>query len=97
MRPPPALVLVAGAWLAATMGAVGDVPGAVMAMVLHQDHLSGRGRGTPLGDLIDAAVMLAVAFGALRIVRGFLERDRDFLMDHVTRALQAGPVRATRE
>ncbi|MBO9708619.1 MAG: hypothetical protein J7521_10430 [Caulobacter sp.] len=97
MRPPPALVLVAGAWLAATMRAVGDVPGAIMALALHQDHLPGRSRDTPLGDLIDAVVMLAVAFGGLRIVRGFMDRDRVFLLDHVTRALEAGAVRGARE
>jgi hypothetical protein len=97
MRLPIEYVLFIGVWLAFGLASLGAVPGAIMALILHEDRVAGFRRGSPVSHLVEPLVMIAVTYGLFRFVRAVMERDRAFLMDHATRALEAGPVRERRE
>ncbi|WP_165184878.1 hypothetical protein [Caulobacter soli] len=96
-RLPVEIVLFIGAWMVFTLLSLGAVPGALVALATHADHVAGFRRGSPVSHLIDPLVTMAVGYGLFRSMRAFAERDRVFLMDHVTRVLEAGPIREGRE
>ena len=97
MRLPIEYILFIGVWLAFGLASLGAVPGAIVALILHEDRVAGFRRGSPFSHLIEPLVMIAVTYGLFRVIGAIKERDRAFLMDHVTRALEAGPVREGRE
>lgn len=96
-RLPIEIVIFIGVWMVFALASLGAVPGALVAIVMHADRVEGFRRGTPLSHLIDPLVTMAVGYGLFRFMRAMLERDRVFLMNHVTRVLEAGPVREGRE
>jgi hypothetical protein len=96
-RLPIEIVLFIGLWMVFALASLGAVPGALVALVMHADRVEGFRRGTPLSHLIDPLVTMAVGYGLFRFMRAMQDRDRAFLMDHVTRVLEAGPVREGRE
>jgi len=96
-RLPIEVVLIIGVWMVVTLASLGAVPGALVAIATHADHGVGFRRGTPVSHLIDPLVTMAVGYGLFRFMRAMQERDRVFLMAHVTRVLEAGPVREGRE
>jgi hypothetical protein len=96
-RLPIEIVLIIGVWLVFALMSMGAVPGALVALFTHADRVAGFRRGSPVSHLIDPLVTLAVGYGLYRFVRAMQERDRVFLMAHVARVLEAGPVREGRE
>jgi len=96
-RLPIEIVLFIGVWMVFAMASLGAVPGALVALVTHADRVEGFRRGTPISHLIDPLVMMAVGYGLFRFMRAMQERDRAFLVAHVARVLEAGPVREGRE
>ncbi|WP_029907209.1 hypothetical protein [Caulobacter sp. UNC358MFTsu5.1] len=96
-RLPIEIVLFIGVWMVFALMSLGAVPGALVALATHADHVAGFRRGSPVSHLIDPLVTMAVGYGLFRFMRAMLERDRAFLMEHVTRVLEAGPVREARE
>ena len=97
MRLPIAFTLFIGGWMVFALASLSAFPGAIVALVLHEDRVAGFRRGSPVSHLIEPLVMMAVAYGVFRFIRAVMDRDRAFLMGHVTRALEAGPVRESRE
>jgi hypothetical protein len=97
MRLPFAAIVVIGVLAFVALVSWTEVPAALVAIAVHADHVAGSKRGSPVSDLIEPFVATAVAYGVFRFVRARVERDRVFLMAHVTRVLEAGPVREARE
>ncbi|MEJ2816876.1 hypothetical protein [Caulobacter sp. CCG-8] len=97
MRLPYAVVAVIGVLMFVALASLTQIPAAIAAIAVHADHAVGVRRGSPVSDLIEPFIATAIAYGVLRFVRTRAERDRVFLIDHVTRVLQAGPVREGRE
>ena len=91
------IILFLGGWMVFALASLGAFPGAIIALVLQQDHVAGFRRGSPVSHLIEPFVMMAIGYGVFRIIRAIMDRDRMFLMNHVTQALEAGPVREARE
>jgi hypothetical protein len=97
IRLPFWLVVFIGGWAAFALMSLSAVPGALVALATHADRVAGFRRGSPVSHLIEPFVLAAIAYSLFRIARVFAERDRVFLMGHVTRVLEAGPVREGRE
>jgi len=94
MRLPFGYVLFIGAWAVTALASLGEVPGALMALTTELGRVRYR---VAVSDVVEPFVLAAIAYGLFWGARKFSERHRVFLMAHVTRVLEAGPVRESRE
>jgi hypothetical protein len=97
MRLPIEFILFIGGWMVFALAALSAVPGALVALFVHADRVAGFRRGSPISHLIEPLVLFAIGYGIHRFVRAVMDRDRAILIGHVTRVLEAGPVREARE